>query len=370
MRSSLRAIALCLSLAALSAAASGQQPAVRQQLVVPLAGSGFVGFRLETKLEGSQGGEAQNFAAVQAALLPQALLDEHNTIHRVVLDRDGNPVFGYDLVVEPAGDARKFRVTAQPLGAEFERQLRARRGGAQSSPAASASGVPTLARAAEAQTLDDGDAVSLDLLVNARTGVRVVDVIKVAFERARLWQSAPKDFTLESVEIALSDQRLTLNGAPLAVARASRQVSGALVWFYVPGRGRFILSLVPREGYDFRKIALIEDNRVSFDFKGDHYEWVSSAPVVGNGGDWYAWVLADASYTPEVSSAEEIAREGGKSGDTGEPSPLKQALEGKTPQPPRAGFEPKSSGGAPRPGQPLRARTGASDRMENLLPKK
>ncbi|MDT7603686.1 MAG: hypothetical protein QOF61_1683, partial [Acidobacteriota bacterium] len=229
--------------------------------------------------------------------------------------------------------------------------------------------VPTLARAAETQTLEDGDAVSLDLLVNPRTGVRVVDVIKVAYERARLWQSAPRDFTLDSVEIALRDQRLTMNGEPLAVVRAAREVSGALVWFYVPGRGRFILSLVPRAGYDFRKIALIEDNHVSFDFRGDHFEWVSSAPVVGNGGDWYAWVLADASYTPEVNSAEEIAHDADKK--PGDASPLKQALDGKTPQPPRAGFDNKSAGGTTaRAGQPLRARTGASDRMENLLPKK
>jgi hypothetical protein len=109
---------------------------------------------------------------------------------------------------------------------------------------------------------------------------------------------------------------------------------------------------------------------VSFDFKGDHYEWVSSAPVVGNGGDWYAWVLADATYTPEVSSAAEIARAGDKPGETGEATPLKQALEGKTPTPTRPSFDQKGAGGSSRTNQPLRARTGASDRMENLLPKK
>ncbi|MCA1642060.1 MAG: hypothetical protein LC785_08940 [Acidobacteria bacterium] len=306
---------------------------------------------------------------MQAALLPQALLDEHNTIHRVVSDRDGSPVFGYDLVVEPDGEGRKFRVTAQPLAAEFERRLRARRGGAQ----ANATPVPTLARAAAPQTLEDGDAVALDLLVNAQTGVRVVDVIKVAFERERLWQSAPRDFTLDSVQIALSDQRLLVNGELAPAARAPRPVSGALVWFYLPGRGRFVLSLAPREGYDFRKTAVVEDNRISFDYKGDHYELVSSAPVVGTGGDWFAWVLFDQSYTPEISSAEEIKRAAeGRGGETAEASPVKQALEGKTPQPPpRAGFDSRrAQEDAARASSARRVRFGAADRIENLMPKK
>ncbi|HVG29478.1 MAG TPA: hypothetical protein VM864_07135 [Pyrinomonadaceae bacterium] len=364
MRSRPLAGLVCLSLAILSAVAAGQDRA-RQQLVVPLAGAGFVGFRLETTFEGAR---AQGFNEIQAALLPQALLDDGNTIHRVVLDREGSPVFGYDLVVEPAAAERRFRVTARPLAADFERRLRARRNGAQ----ASAPPIPTLARAADAQTLDDGDAVALDLLVNSQTGVRVVDVVKVAFERARLWQSAPRDFTLDSVQIALSDQRLLVNGEVSPAAREPRPVSGALVWFYVPGRGRFILSLVPREGYDFRKTAIIEDNRVSFDYQGDHYELVSSAPVVGTGGDWFAWVLFDQSYTPEINSAEEIKRGVEGRGETVGASPVRQALEGKTPQPPpRAGFGTKQAqDDAARAASARRVRFGAADRIENLLPKK
>jgi hypothetical protein len=377
MRSRLRAILiLLLALAPLAPVASiapvaSAQGVARQQLVVPLAGFGFVGFRLETVLEGARGatqGGAQNFAEIQAALLPQALLDVGNTIHRVVLDREGNPVFGYDLVVEPLGDARKFRVTARPLGADFERQLRVRR----ASAATPAAPVPTLARATDAQTLDDGDALALDLLVNPQTGVRVVDVIKVATDRARLWQAAPRDFTLDSVQLALRSPRLVVNGEALAGARASRTVSGALVWFYVPGRGRFILSLVPRAGYAFEKIALIEDERVSFDFRGVHYEWTSSAPVVGDGGSWFAWVLHDPRYTPEVSSAEEITQDiERRDGDDNDGGTLKQILSGRTPQPtPRAGLDAKNStGDAKHAASAPRVRFGAADRIENLLPK-
>ena len=370
MRSSLHALALLLSLLSLARGVAAQQGgASPQQLVVPLAGAGFVGLRLETALDGTPN-QTPGFAQVQAALLPRALLDDGNTIHRVILDREGNVLFAYDLGVEPLAGSRQFRVTARPVGAEFERRLaRARR--APATPAQDAPGIPTLARPAAPQTLDDGDALALDLLVNQQTGVRVVDVVKVAFDRARLWQAAPRDFTLESVEIAVRDPRLLVNGELLAGGRASREVAGALVWFHVPGRGRFVLSLVPRAGYDFSKIALVEGNRISFDFRGDHFEWVSSAPVVGNGGDWYAWVLHDPRYTPEVPTPGGAAAETDPKGGAEDESLIEQALKGRTPRPqPLAAFGRKGSGeDAARAPQRARVRFGAADRMENVLPK-
>jgi hypothetical protein len=380
MRNSLRALALLVALLSLARAAAAQGVAVRQQLVVPLtAGTGFVGFRLETTLDGAQG-TSQNFAEVQAALMPQALLDEGNTVHRVVMDRAGNVVFGYDLIVEATDEPHRFRVTARPLGANFERTLRARRTSvSQNTPSANGAAgtqasqvIPTLAREAAPQLLEDGDTVELDLLVNPKTGVRVVDVIRVATDRARLWQAQPRDFTLDSVEIAVSDPRLVVNGAMLQSVRAQRSVSGALVWFYVPGRGRFVLSLVPRAGYDFRKIGLIEGNRASFDFRGEHFEWVSSTPLVGSGGDWFAWVLFDPNYTPEVTNAEEIARDAQKPGDAQEPGALKQILNGETPRAEpttHTGFDQKKADAAKR-GAQLRVRFGAANSIESLLPKR
>jgi hypothetical protein len=31
---------------------------------------------------------------------------------------------------------------------------------------------------------------------------------------------------------------------------------------------------------------------------GDHYEWISNAPVLKDGGAWNLWVLHDPKYTP------------------------------------------------------------------------
>ncbi|HLL76436.1 MAG TPA: hypothetical protein VK421_14385 [Pyrinomonadaceae bacterium] len=364
-----RAARLLLMLCALAASASAQgEDALRlKQLVVPLGGAGFVGFRLETTPDAKQG-QPSGVSEVQAALLPQALLGEDNTVHRVLLDREGNVVFAYDLHVEPHAPLRRFTVTAKPLSAEFEQQLlRARRAAAPSA----ASSVPTLARAAGPQTLDDGDSVSLDLLFNPRTGVRVADVFKVSFDRARLWQAPPRDFTADSAQLAVRDHTLLVGGEFVAGGRAARGVAGALVWFYVPGRGRFILSLVPRDGYDFRKIATIEENRISFEFRGERYEWVSGGAVVAGGGTWHAWVLHDPDYTPEIASAEEITRGIVKEDEETEPSALKQILTGRAPaRPAQPGFDTKRPDTNRAPARAPRPRIGAADRMENLLPKR
>src|SRR4030095_8254679 len=118
------------------------------------------------------------------------------------------------------------------------------------------------------QTLDDGDAVSLDLLVNAESGVKIVDVVSVTFDRASLHDShvaaAPKDFTLDAVALGVKNYSLLINGSLISKSKSSIGFTGALLWLYVPERGRFIFSLVPREGYDFAKVAVLDENRIAF----------------------------------------------------------------------------------------------------------
>ena len=361
MSNSLRVLGLILLLASSGAA----QQLARRQLVVPLAEGGYVSFHLAAR--GATPNTDAEVAEVQAALVPQALLAERNTIHRVLLDAAGSFVFGYDLTVEPLTPARRFKVIVKPLSPEFEQQLRARAHAA--SATHTALSAATLPRSAEAQTLDDGDAFELDLLVNPQTGVHVTDVVKVAFDRAPLWQATPRDFAADSVELSVKDYRLTLNDKLIGGGtRPARGCAGSLVWFYVPGRGRFIFSLVPRAGYDFQKTGMILDNVIRFEFKGERYEWISSAPIVGSGGLWYVWLLHDPTYTPEVSSPAEIAR--APSAAETDDNWLQDILAGRPPRTsPSRGFgEKQGRGAAARPTE--RVRIGAADQMENLLPKK
>jgi hypothetical protein len=367
MNNSVRACALILLLAAAAMAQQETPPAQLPDVVALPAGAGFVGFRLETTRAGAND-ESVSVGDIQAVLVALAAAGAGHTIHRVLVDREGRLVFGYDLSVEPLAPAHRFKVFAEPLSAEFKEHLRTHGVGAHAAVQASSAAVlPTLLHATAPQTLDDGDAFALDLLINPQTGVRLTDVVKVATERTRLSPQAPRDFTLDSVALALTDFQLTVNGEP--TLGGGRKVTGALVWFYLPGRGRFIFSLAPRAGYDFQKTGLIEDNKLSFNFHGEHYEWTSRTPITGQPGSWYVWVLHDADYTPEMAApADAAARDAAK---YDEQNALKDVLAGRTPHTtPGVGYSVKNPRAELDKRLPPRVRVGAADSMENVLPKR
>ena len=179
-------------------------------------------------------------------------------------------------------------------------------------------------------------------------------------------ESAPKDFTLEAVALSVKNYSLSINGNLVGKSKSSIGCEGALLWFYVPQRGRFIFSLVPRDGYDFAKAAVLDGNRIEFTLDGERYEWISSASILPNGGTWNLWVLHDTNYTPLFGPAVLPPRTKQKGPNVFEK--IEGALSSRGAEvtfilPGRAGRE-KSTTSAPQ-----RVMVGGADSMENLLPK-
>jgi hypothetical protein len=297
-----------ICLLALATLATAQE-AEKRQLIVPLAGGGFVAFKSETAWTDTKRVSPQ-LQRVPAILSSHALADENRIIHRVLKDTGGKFIFGYDLWVVPNPAAKQFKIVVKPLDSQYESKLRA--GNASVGELPQSEIISTFPKSTEPQTLDDGDAFSLDLLVNQDRGVKIVDVVRVAFDRANIWdinpRTLPRDFTLDAVELAVKDYRLLVNGNVVSVGKSTRACNGTLLWFYVQDRGRFIVSLVPREGYEFQKVGIVEDNRIEFTLRGNHYEWLSSAPILQPGGTWSLWVLHDPNYTPLFGSDTPPAR--------------------------------------------------------------
>jgi hypothetical protein len=225
-------------------------------------------------------------------LYAQAFAGENRIIHRVLTDAQQNVVFGYDLWVSADPLTKKFSVAILPADEAFRRSFLK-----DFTPLRPNSGFTTFPKSTTPQTLDDGDAVSLELLVNQESGVKIVDVVKVTFDRATLHdnysESIPKDFTLDAVALAVKNYRLLINGNLVSKSKSSIGCTGALLWFYIPERGRFIFSLVPRDGYDFEKVAILDEDRIAFTLNGDRYEWLSSASILPSGGAWNLWVLRE-----------------------------------------------------------------------------
>jgi hypothetical protein len=354
-------LVLCFVLSGLGFSARAQEARSRPSLV-ELNQAGFVAFKAE----------AREVAPVSRSVpwpmpfTPQYFLDENNVVHRVLVDKAGAFVFGYDLVVKPLADKKQFEVSVRPLSADFEERLK-RRQSLNAPRARLGLSIPTLP-AGEAQMLDDGDAFALDLLVNAQLGVKIVDVVRLSFDRARLTErnaAPPRDFTLDKVELAVKDYRLFINGAEVTAHNIKRDCEGALVWFYVAGRGRFIFSLIPRPGYDFHKDAVVEDDKITFTMDGEYYEWESREPIVPGGGHWNLWVMREADYeAPELFTP--VTPEKKKTEDGG------FWQKAQTPVPENANaIVPRTEQKRPWWTRPLRLliRIGGADRLESLLPK-
>jgi hypothetical protein len=277
------------------ASAQGAQEDSRRHLVVPLTEGGYVAFKSETAWTGA----TRTSAAVQelqGVFRSQAFVDENQIIHRVLVDAAGKYIFGYDLLIRSVAASKTFTIAVKPLDGAVESKL------VKSSPEVQPPRIATLPQATEPQILADGDSFALDLLVNQKTGVKIVDFVRVSFDRSNLWddnpRTLPRDFTLDAVALTLADYRLLIDGKLVAAGKPGTTFGGALVWCYVEGRGRFIFSLVPREGYQFQKVGIIKDDRIEFTVKGSHYEWLSSSPILPNGGTWNLWVLHDPKYEP------------------------------------------------------------------------
>jgi hypothetical protein len=141
-----------------------------------------------------------------------------------------------------------------------------------------------------------------------------------------------------------------------------------LLWFYVPDRGRFIFSLVPREGYNFAKIAVLDGNKIEFTVNNEKYEWISSESILPNGGTWNLWVLHDTKYTPLFGSDVSTPRATSKMPKVFEKIEDVLNSRGAT-----LTLGPLSGSGSSTKPKPLvvpqRVLVGGADNMENLLPK-
>ncbi|HET6973848.1 MAG TPA: hypothetical protein VFH96_07455 [Pyrinomonadaceae bacterium] len=351
---------LLLLIHCLSVAVVGQNPAKRQ-LVMQVSNGGFVAFRSETP--GAKSAPDSNSLA--ALLYSQAFAGNNRIIHRVLTDAANNVVFGYDLWINSDPISKKFSLAVLPADEVFRRTFLK-----DYTPTRTNASFATFPKSTSPQTLDDGDAVSLDLLVNSESGVKIVDVVSVTFDRATLregyLESAPKDFTLDAVALSMKNYSLTINGNLVGKSKSSIGAEGALLWFYVPERGRFIFSLVPREGYNFAKVAVLDGNRIEFTVAGERYEWLSSASILPNGGTWNLWVLHDADYTPMFGTTLIPPRSTQKGPNVFEK--IEGALANRGAEvtfslPGRSGSS-KSTTTAPQ-----RVMVGGADSMENLLPK-
>jgi hypothetical protein len=108
----------------------------------------------------------------------------------------------------------------------------------------------------------------------------------------------PRNFSAADAEMRLTQPQATLNGTPLSTAARVSSVTGSLVWFYLPGRGRYILSLVPRPELDFQRAGEVRGGAISVTLGGDIITLESPAEIAAGHAPYNLYVLRDPDWEP------------------------------------------------------------------------
>lgn len=289
-----------LVVAALAASASAQ---TRRVGGGSASFSGFA-FYWETQLNPPTPPLATTFGTAHDETAP-------GQVHRMLIDRTKRVYFGYTVRIEPlAGNT--FRLAFQPLS--LTAALRERLG----EDAASWTSLPA-PRFPGPQTIRAGEVLELPLLANEAWGQRLTEYVTVedpdkreegfraltrpsrefSFEAGR-----PRDFSVTDATLRVQDPRVFINGRfEESSSRSVGGQTGAVVWIYIPNRGRFLLSLVPHASQGFRRAGEIRGSSLRFSIGADSYS-VSSADRIAPGASAYhLYVLHQPDWRPTYPNA-------------------------------------------------------------------
>lgn len=221
-----------------------------------------------------------------------------NRIIRLLMDETNAVIFGYELTVEQTA-SNKFRLKFAPLPANFALPIFP---GQKASLAGNRrkTVLLTLPETISDQAVEDAEGLTVNLLFHPQLKIRIADIVRVSATRERLEPPVivPRELTLDDLELAFKNLKINLNDEEYAKGKIARAYSGSLIWFYLPQKGFFLLSLVPREGYDFRRIGTIDNNKIEFSIGDEKYEMISEEPILPVTGTWGLWILHDPKYRP------------------------------------------------------------------------
>ena len=245
--------------------------------------------------------------------------------HRYFFDPSEHLYFGYDVVLQPEEKVDTYRVTFYDLSIgplDFQTE----------SPDSldpslwKKTRIPSLPAP---QVVHAGDSLSIHVYGDAEVSRELVDTMGIVpmpplppraqDDGRQVWrqvhallhngnadpprEAAPvfgraREFSVEDSEMRLQMSRVTINGAVATQSGGSRVVSGALVWFFATGHGRYILSLSPRPELGFVQAGEVRGSVLSFTIGEDRVLLESPSMIAPGDAPYLLYVLHDPAWRP------------------------------------------------------------------------
>ena len=297
----------CRAMGTVSLAAALAAPALAQSARVDGGSVSTDRFDLywETRLDPPVPPVADGFGAA-------ATIDDSGVVHRVLLDRSRQVYVGYDVMVGPAAGIDTFAVAFEPLTlpADFGQKLLGREPGRWRRRAAPVLPPP--------QTVRGGQVLEVGLTTGGVEGQTLVDYLTIqepsrgtdGFENAAprefgFAEGQARDFRAQDAELRLERPRVRVDGAPdPASQRVLASASGAVVWIYMPHRGRFLLSLAPNADTGFRRAGEVRGSSLAFSSGGERFTLTSAGRIAPGQAAFNLYVLHEPAWRPSYPGAD------------------------------------------------------------------
>ena len=192
------------------------------------------------------------------------------TIHRFVRDNFRNLYITYTMTFEPIAKTDTYRVTLSDSTVPYP--------------------VP--------QILRDGETIALTLAVDARTGRRLVDYIRVGTGGMPSRGAVSRDVYAEDAELTIAQPRLRTNGVEQKGASPSGKVSAPVVWVDIPGQGRYDLSFKPRADQGFERAGEVAENSLVFSLGGNIFRIDCADRIATGSGTYNIYARRDLKVDP------------------------------------------------------------------------
>jgi hypothetical protein len=211
-------------------------------------------------------------------------------IHRFFFDDQNGLYFGYDMEYEKLEETGKYRVSLSPLSlnpSELPSLTKMR--------TFTSTAVPSFP---PPQIIDDQDTIAFDILINLKTQHKITEQITISSSEipynVTTSDKWPRDFGLEDVKLTASNPVLLIDGK--AVFNHKGMIGSKMLWFFVPQKGRLLLSIMPHEGNGFNRAGVIAGNQLSVELDGRKYELRSEVPILDASGTWNLYMLIQPWY--------------------------------------------------------------------------
>jgi uncharacterized protein (TIGR03435 family) len=148
------------------------------------------------------------------------------------------------------------------------------------------------------QIVRDGDTIALELFASGWTGQRLIDYIHVGQGKPILLRTeTARDAYADNAEFLIAHPRLSING--VGQESLAGTIQGPLLWAYVPGHGRILLSFQPNPDLGFRDAGEVSGNSLTFSLGRDVFRIDGAERIASAGSGVYrVHVLQDAAWEP------------------------------------------------------------------------